>query len=128
MYRQALATIEEGIRRAELVDLLPALASARRSRGLLWWKRGDWDGARDDLAVALALARRMRYPYDAAKTLYRLGQVEASAGRVFQSRRRLTAAARILLHLGEQLYYNHVAQTLDHLDDAEPSSSAAGSE
>lgn len=126
--RQALATIEEGIRRAELVGLLPALASARRSRGLLWWKRGDWDRARNDLAVALALARRMRYPYDAAKTLYRLGQVEASAGRVFQSRRRLTAAARILLHLGEQLYYNHVAQTLDHLNGADPSSSAAESE
>jgi tetratricopeptide (TPR) repeat protein len=125
MERRASATVEEGIRRAESGGLLPALASARRSRGLLWWKSGDWDRARDDLVAALTLDRRMRYPYDAAKTLYRLGQVETSAGRVFQARRRLMAAMRILLHLGERLYHDYVVEALGCLNSVEPSSFAA---
>lgn len=124
MERQASATVEEGIRRAESGGLLPALASVRRTRGLLWWKKGDWDRARNDLAAALALARRMRYPYDAAKTLYRLGQVEASAGRIFQARRRLMAAKRILRRLGERLYHDYVVEALVRLNSIEPSSFA----
>jgi tetratricopeptide (TPR) repeat protein/transcriptional regulator with XRE-family HTH domain len=125
---RASVTVEEAIRRAESGGLLPALAHARRSRGLLWWKRGDWDRARDDLGVALALARRMHYPYDAAKTLYRLGQVEASAGRVFQARRRLTAARHILLNLGERVYHDCVVEMLGRLDGAEPTRIALRSE
>ena len=124
MESRASATVEEAIRRAESGGLLPALASARRSRGLLWWKSGDWDRARDDLAAALTLAQRMRYPYDAAKTLYRLGQVETSAGRVFQARRRLMAAKRILLHLGERLYHDYVVEALGRLNSIESSSFA----
>lgn len=119
--RQASETVEEAIRRAEPGGLLPALASARRSRGMLAWRRGEWDRARDDLGEAIILARRMRHPYDAAKTLYRLGQVEAAAGRVSQARRSLTVASRNLLHLGERLYLNLVVETLSRLDDAEPS-------
>lgn len=121
---QASATVEEAIRRAESGGLLPALASALRSRGMLAWRRGDWNHARDDLAGALTLARRMRHPYDAAKTLYRLGQLEASAGRVLQALKRLTAASRILLHLGERLYLDFVVETLSRLNDAESNSIA----
>jgi len=88
---------------------------------VLEWKKGDWDRARDDLAGARTLARRMRHPYDAAKTLYRLGQLEASAGRVLQARKRLTAASRILRHLGERLYLDLVVETLGYLNAAEPS-------
>lgn len=66
----------------------------------------------------------MRHPYDAAKTLYRLGQLEASAGRVSLARRRLVAAKRILIHLGERLYHTYVVETLDCLGGVEPGSSA----
>jgi tetratricopeptide (TPR) repeat protein len=121
MEHGASATVEEGIRRAESGGLLPALASAWRSRGLLWWKSGDWDRARNDMAAALTLARRMRYPYDAAKTLYWLGQVEASAERVFQARRRLMAAKRIFRRLGERLYHDYVVEALGRLNSIEPS-------
>lgn len=124
MELRASKTVEEGIRRAESGGLLPALANARRSRALLRWKIGDWDRARDDLAVALTLAWSMHHPYDAAKTLYRLGQLEASAGRVFPARRRLVAAKHILLHLGEGLYNDYVAEALDRLNDAERNSIA----
>jgi tetratricopeptide (TPR) repeat protein len=95
-----------------------------RARGLLWWKRGDWDRASDDLAAALTLARRMRHPYDEAKTLYRLGQVELSAGRVSQARKRLTAAKCIFVRLGERLYHEHVVETLSPLNDGIPSALA----
>jgi hypothetical protein len=63
----------------------------------------------------------MRYPYDAAKTLYWLGQVEASAERVFQARRRLMAAKRIFRRLGERLYHDYVVEALGRLNSIEPS-------
>jgi hypothetical protein len=54
----------------------------------------------------------MGYPYDEAKTLYRLGEIALSMGRRAEDHKHLAAASRILSRLGERLYHEHVQRAL----------------
>ena len=107
--------VEEAITRAEAGRMLPTLASALRVRGQLSQRQGRWDDARRDLRCALELDRHMRYPYDEAKTLYRLGLLEATAGNRRLAHERLAASEHILSRLGEQLYLGYAQQAVARL-------------
>jgi hypothetical protein len=96
--------------------MLPALASALRSRGIVRWCQGEADAARMDFMSALALDRSIRYPYDEAKTLYWLGLLEASVGKESQAHALLAEGWHILSRLGEQPYFERIQRAIAGLE------------
>jgi hypothetical protein len=62
--------------------------------------------------LACTVSSGGRYPYDEAKTLYRLGEIALSMGRRSHAHKHLAAASRILSRLGERLYHEHVQRAL----------------
>jgi tetratricopeptide (TPR) repeat protein/transcriptional regulator with XRE-family HTH domain len=96
---QAVSTAEEAIERARSQTNALSLAHALRIRGLIAVRQGRPEEARAPLAEALALARRMPYPYGEARILQAQALAAAAVGDEAWERACLDAAARIAARL-----------------------------
>jgi tetratricopeptide (TPR) repeat protein len=84
-----------------LVDGLRTLALVRQ-------RQERWEDALELLHEAIALCRRMPYPYAEAKALYVAGQVYTTKGELERAREKYQAALAICERLGEGLYRPHI--------------------
>jgi tetratricopeptide (TPR) repeat protein len=112
---EAVALLAETIPRAEAQDNWLQLMNTRGGQALLAGQRGQWEEAERHLEEALALCRRMPYPFGEAKMRYQWGQLHAAKGEPQQAREQCGQALAICERLGEGLYRPHIERALAEL-------------
>lgn len=88
------------------------LVDALRVQGMVLARRGQQSGAERAFDEAIALARRMEYPYAEAAALYQLGLMEMRRGDRAQALESLIAARTTFERLGAQPDVERTAQVL----------------
>jgi DNA-binding CsgD family transcriptional regulator len=99
-------------RRGVLLDRAWAHAATQRCRGLVLAARGDRSGSDDAFALAIQQHRRLKEPFELARTLLARGRVERRFKRRRTSRESLGAALSLFSELGSPLW---AARTKDEL-------------
>ncbi len=99
-----------------------ALATAARCRGLLSAARGDVEGAVAELRRALEIGERLPQPFERARTLLALGQVQRRARKRLDARRSLEAALTAFERLGAALWADRARGEIARLGGRTPSS------
>ena len=115
------ARLEE---RGRAVDRPWALATAARSRGLIAAAQGDLEAAVTNCECALVEHARLPVPFERARTLLVLGQVQRRARRKRSAREALEAALGVFEQLGAPLWAERARGDLARLGGRR----AAGSE
>lgn len=96
------------------------LATAARSRGLLFATESDLDRARAALDHALAEHDRMRCPFEHARTLLAAGQVRRRAREKRSARDVLEQAHLAFDQLGARQWANRAREELDRISGRRP--------
>jgi DNA-binding CsgD family transcriptional regulator len=107
-------------KQGEALDRPWALAVASRGRGLLVAARGDLDGARLALERALEAHERVAQPFELARTLLVLGQVQRRSKQKRPARTSLGQARDIFSELGAQLWVKRVDAELSRIGGRPP--------
>lgn len=110
---ESLGPFEEQARR---LDQIRALATSARCRGLLLAAAGDAPSAVRTLEAALALDERATGPFERARTLLVLGEVERRDRRRGAARRSLRAALTIFEELGARLWAERARRSLMRIE------------
>lgn len=108
--------------RAERLDSPWALATSLRSRGLLLAAEGELTRSLAVLQRALAAHGRMQQPFERARTLLVLGQMQRRAKQRRPARESLEAAAAIFGELGAPLWLGKATAELQRISGRAPSS------
>jgi DNA-binding CsgD family transcriptional regulator len=95
-------------------------AVAGRGRGLVASARGDAVAAREHLAAALAAHERLPQPFELARTLLALGQIERRAKRRAEARQALTRALDLFDVLGAPRWSEKAAAELARIPGRGP--------
>jgi DNA-binding CsgD family transcriptional regulator len=100
-----------------------ALATAARSRGLLFEARGNMESAREALDRALAEHARMHCPFERGRTLLAAGSIRRRAREKRAAREILEEARRIFDSLGARLWTSRAQDELARISGRRPAAS-----
>lgn len=100
-----------------------ALATAARSRGLLYEAHGNIDSAREALDRALAEHARMRCPFERGRTLLATGSIQRRAREKRAARETLEEAHLIFDSLGARLWASRARDELARISGRRPAAS-----
>jgi DNA-binding CsgD family transcriptional regulator len=100
-----------------------ALATAARSRGLLFEARGNIENAREALDRALAEHARMHCPFERGRTLLAAGSIRRRAREKRAAREILEEARRIFDSLGARLWTSRAQDELARISGRRPAAS-----
>jgi len=114
------ARLEE---RGRAVDRPWALATAARCRGLIAAAQGDLEAAVTECERALVEHGRLPVPFERARTLLVLGQVERRARRKRAARESLAAALAVFEQLGAPLWVKRARAELARIGGRTPAGS-----
>lgn len=112
--------LAEGIQRATAQQHLFALVDLLRAHGTILGMQGQdrLEEAEHACDEAIALARRLRYPYAEGRALYTLGCLHGSAQRRQEAQERLAAALAIFRRLGARSDAERAEKALMELQPA----------
>lgn len=116
----AAARVDAIERRARELDRPREFVYAHRGRGLLAAERGDLEGARDCLEHALAEHERLGVPFERARTMLALGQIERRGKRKRPARDALDEALHIFDELGARLWADRARAELARVGGRRP--------
>lgn len=123
--RGVLARVE---RRASPVDRAAELAAAARCRGLLSSASGDLDAACAALEDALDRYERLPLPFERARTLLALGQVQRRGRQKRAAREPLEAALAVFEELGARLWAEKARAELARIGGRAPAGGLTATE
>lgn len=101
-----------------------ALATAARSRGLLFEASGDIESAREALDRALAEHARTHCPFEHARTLLAAGTIRRRAREKRAARETIEEAQQIFDSLGARLWSNRAQDELARISGRRPAATA----
>jgi tetratricopeptide (TPR) repeat protein len=110
--------VAQAVRRARAWRFRPTLVEALRVQALLLSRREQWMAAAHALDEALALARRLPYPYGEARVLQVYGQLHAGRGEQEAAREQLEAALAIVRRLGARKDVERTERAIANLQRA----------
>jgi tetratricopeptide (TPR) repeat protein len=110
---QAADVVVRAIARAHRQTQHLSLVDALRVQALVAIRQEHWDEARRCLEEALALTRRMGYPYGEARVLRVYGLMYAHKGETEPAREWLEAARTIFRRLGARKDVEQTEQAID---------------
>jgi DNA-binding CsgD family transcriptional regulator len=117
---EAEALLERLEERAVKLDRASALSSSRRCRGLLFAAQGNLDRALSELREAVTAAAQAPIPFERARALLALGQVERRAKQRRAARETLQAALARFKELGAGLYVEKAEAELARIGGRTP--------
>jgi DNA-binding CsgD family transcriptional regulator len=117
---EAEALLERLEHQGRTLDRPWAIATAARGRGLLIAARGDLPRARSALEQALVEHRRVRQPFELARTLLVKGEVERRAKQKRAARLTLERALGLFQTLGAPLWAQRARDDLARVGGATP--------
>jgi DNA-binding CsgD family transcriptional regulator len=120
---EAEALLERFEERAAALGRISALAAAKRCRGLLDAARGELQTARSALEEALELHEGAPFPFDRARTLLALGQLQRRAKQRREARETLEATVPLFEELGARIWAERARAELGRIGGRTPSGS-----
>jgi tetratricopeptide (TPR) repeat protein len=114
----------QSVMRARVQRYRPVLVDVLRIEALIASRQGCRLAAETAISEALALSRRMRYPYAEAKLLDVYGQLHLQNGESTHAREQFEQALAIYARLGEYLYAKRIISVFDELGEYDRHSEA----